>query len=231
MRRILLAWYSGVACMNGLLLTIGNKNYSSWSLRPWILLKHLGLQFEERLIPLDTPEFARDIAAISPTRRVPVLQHGELLVWDSLAICEYACELAGRGWPRDRAARAVARSACAEMHTGFSILRSQWPMNARAQGRRTTASPERSADLSRIEDLWAECRRRFGSQGPWLFGEYSAADAMYAPVVLRMRTYGAQLRPGSADYSATVLADAHMRDWLAAAGAESWTIEASEIGR
>jgi glutathione S-transferase len=217
--------------MNELLLTIGNKNYSSWSLRPWILLKHLGLPFEERLIPLDTPEFARDIAVISPTRRVPVLQHGDLLLWDSFAICEYACELAGRGWPVDRAARAMARSACAEMHSGFSILRSQWPMNARAQGRRTAASPERAADLNRVEDLWAECRRRFGEGGPWLFGEYSVADAMYAPVVLRMRTYGARLRPGSGVYSATVLADPHMRDWLAAAEAESWTIEASEIGR
>ena len=217
--------------MNDLLLTIGNRNYSSWSLRPWILLKHLGLSFEERLIPLDTPEFARDIAGISPTRRVPVLQHGSLLVWDSLAICEYACELAGRGWPADRAARAVARSVCAEMHAGFSILRSQWPMNARALNRRTAVNPERAADVTRIEDLWTDCRRRFGSEGPWLFGEYTVADAMYAPVVLRLRTYGAQLRPASAEYAATVLSDAPMREWLAAAEAERWTIEASEIGR
>ena len=216
--------------MNELLLTIGNKNYSSWSLRPWILLKHLGLAFDERLIPLDTAEFARDIPAISPTRRVPVLQHGSLLVWDSLAICEYACDLAGRGWPAQREARAVARAACAEMHSGFSILRSQWPMNARALGRHTAVNPERSADVARIEDLWAECRRRFGASGPWLFGEYSVADAMYAPVVLRLRTYGAHLRPTSGEYSATVLDDPHMKAWLAAAEAESWTIEASEIG-
>ncbi len=217
--------------MSDLLLTIGNKNYSSWSLRPWILMKHVGLSFGERLLPLDTPEFARDIAAISPTRRVPVLQHGDLLLWDSLAIGEYACELAGRGWPTQREARAVARSVCAEMHAGFSILRSQWPMNARALGRRTAANPERSADIARIEDLWADCRRRFGASGPWLFGEYSVADAMYAPVILRLRTYGAHLRPLSAEYSATVLADPHMRDWLSAAEAESWSIEASEIGR
>jgi glutathione S-transferase len=217
--------------MSELLLTIGNKNYSSWSLRPWMLLRHLGLPFAERLIPLDTPEFARDIAASSPTRRVPVLQHGQLLIWDSLAICEYACELAGRGWPAPREARAVARAVCAEMHAGFGVLRSQWPMNARALGRRTAASPERAADLARIEDIWAECRQRFGARGPWLFGEYSVADAMYAPVVLRMRTYGAPLRPASAEYSATVLGDAHLRDWLDAAEAESWTIEASEIGR
>jgi glutathione S-transferase len=217
--------------MSELLLTIGNKNYSSWSLRPWILMKHLGLSFEERLIPLDTPEFARDVGTISPTRRVPVLQHGPLLVWDSLAICEYACELAGRGWPTDRATRAVARAVCAEMHAGFSILRSQWPMNARATGRRTAANPERSADVARVEELWADCRQRFGSAGPWLFGEFSVADAMYAPVVLRLRTYGAKLQASSEKYMATVLADAHMRDWLAAAEAESWVIEASEIGR
>lgn len=217
--------------MSELRLTIGNKNYSSWSLRPWILLRHLGLAFEERLIPLDTAEFARDIATISPTRRVPVLQHGTLLLWDSLAICEYACELAGRGWPAGREARAVARAVCAEMHAGFTILRSQWPLNARALGRRTAANPERAAEIARIEDLWADCRQRFGGDGPWLFGEYSVADAMYAPVVLRLRTYGAHLRPASEEYVASVLADPHMRDWLAAAEAESWTIEASEIGR
>lgn len=217
--------------MNPLLLTIGNKNYSSWSLRPWLLLRHLDLPFEERLIPLDTPQFAHDIGAISPTRRVPVLRHGDLRLWDSLAICEYACELAGHGWPRDRAARAVARAVCAEMHAGFSALRSQWPMNARAQGRRTAASSERSAELARIEDIWEDCRTRFGEDGPWLFGEYSVADAMYAPVVLRMRTYGAQLRPGSELYCTTVLGDAHLQEWLAAAEAESWVIDASEIGR
>src|SRR3954465_15297455 len=146
-----------------MLLTIGNKNYSSWSLRPWLLMKHVGLEFEERVIPLDTTEFARDIAAVSPTRRVPILRHGELLVWDSLAICEYAYEVSGRGWPAGRNARAMARAACAEMHSGFSILRSQWPMNARAVGRRTAPNPERTAEIARIEDLWAECRERYGA--------------------------------------------------------------------
>jgi glutathione S-transferase len=214
-----------------MLLTMGNKNYSSWSLRAWILMKHVDLGFTERVLPLDTPEFARDIASLTPSRRVPVLQHGPLLVWDSLAICEYVCELAGHGWPKERAARAIARAACAEMHAGFSILRSQWPMNARATDRRTAPSPERSAEIARIEQLWNECRTRFGAGGPWLFGEYSVADAMYAPVVLRLRTYGAHVRDATATYMATVLADAHMRDWLAAAAAESWTIEASEIGR
>jgi glutathione S-transferase len=213
-----------------MLLIMGNKNYSSWSLRPWLLLKHLGLEFAERVLPLDTPDFEREVGATSPSRRVPVLRHGELLVWDSLAICEYACELAGRGWPAARDARAVARAACAEMHSGFSRLRSQWPMNARATGRTTPPDSERAADIARIENLWAECRSRFGAGGPWLFGEFSVADAMYAPVVLRLRTYGQPVRDDTARYMATVLADVHLGNWLAAAAAESWVIEASEIG-
>jgi glutathione S-transferase len=215
--------------MSELRLNIGNKNYSSWSLRPWILLKHLGLEFEEHIIPLDTPAFARDIAPLSPTRRVPVLEHGGLVIWDSLAICEYVSELTGAGWPEERAARAVARSVCAEMHAGFGALRSQWPMNARAEGRKTAPNPDRESDIARIGELWNDCRARFGAGGPWLFGEYSVADAMYAPVVLRFRTYGAQ-PAGASGYMSTVLADPHLRDWLAAATAETWTIEASEIG-
>jgi len=212
-------------------LITGNRNYSSWSLRPWFLMKHLGLDFAERVLPLDTPDFARDIATLSPTRRVPILRHGELAIWDSLAICEYACELAGHGWPAERGARAVARAVCAEMHSGFHALRSQWPMNARALGRRTAPDAARDADIARIEELWADCRRQSGGRGPWLFGEFSVADAMYAPVVLRFRTYGARLGATSTAYMATVLADVHMRDWLAAAEAEPWTIEYSEIGR
>ena len=194
-------------------------------------MKHLGLEFAERVLPLDTPEFDRDVGAVSPTRRVPVLTHGDLRVWDSLAICEYVCELAGAGWPRDREARAVARAVSAEMHAGFSSLRSQWPMNARAEGRRTPSSAELTADIARIEQLWGECRQRFGNAGSWLFGEYSAADAMYAPVVLRFRTYGAPLRDSSRAYVATVLEDRYMREWLQAARAETWVIEASELGR
>jgi glutathione S-transferase len=217
--------------MGELLLILGNKNYSSWSLRPWILLKHLGLRFHERVLTLDTPEFARDVAPLSPTRRVPVLTDGEVTVWDSLAICEYVCELAGRGWPALQAARAVARSACAEMHAGFTILRSQWPMNARALGRSTAPSPERTAEIARIEQLWNDCRLRFGANGPWLFGDYSVADAMYAPMVLRFRTYGARVNDATAGYMQTVLADPFMHVWLAGAAAESAIIEASEIGR
>jgi glutathione S-transferase len=217
--------------MSDLLLTMGNKNYSSWSLRPWILMKHLGLDFAERVLPLDTPEFAAGVAAVSPTRRVPLLKHDSLLVWDSLAICEYVCELAGRGWPRARDARATARSACAEMHSGFTALRSQWPMNARAEARTTAPNAERAAEIARIETLWSECRAKFGADGPWLFGEYSVADAMYAPVVLRLRTYGAHVNASTSAYMATALSDAHLRAWLQAAAAESCVIEHSEIGR
>ena len=216
--------------MDDLRLTIGNKNYSSWSLRPWILMKHLGLEFSERQIPLDTAEFADRIAALSPTRRVPVLEDRGLVIWDSLAICEYASELAGAGWPRDAKTRAVARSACAEMHSGFGALRSQWPMNARAENRRTPDDAARAADVARIEGLWNDCRTRFGAGGPWLFGEYSVADAMYAPVVLRFRTYGARLRAASQAYVDTALGDPHLASWLDAARAETWTIATSEIG-
>jgi len=209
---------------------MGNKNYSSWSLRPWVLMKHLGLPFEERVLQLDTAQFAQQIAALSPTRRVPILRHGALLVWDSLAICEYASELAGAGWPEDREARAVARSACAEMHSGFEALRSQWPMNARATGRRTPPDAARAADIARIDQLWTDCRTRFGVRGPWLFGDYSVADAMYAHVVLRFRSYGAQLGETAAAYVSTALADRHLQSWIAAAVAEPWTIGYSEIG-
>ena len=217
--------------MSDLTLVIGNKNYSSWSLRPWILMKHLGLDFKERLLPLDTPEFRDGIEKYSPSGRVPVLQQGELRVWDSLAICEYVAELTGRGWPKDSGARALARSVSAEMHSGFSNLRSEWPMNARARNRRTAMTPSLQADIDRVEEIWNECRSRFGaSGGPWLFGEYTVADAMYAPVVLRFNTYGAQFSENTRWYIAAVIEDAAMQEWLRAAQGETWTIERSEVG-
>jgi glutathione S-transferase len=211
-------------------LIIGNKNYSSWSLRPWILLRHLQLEFAELLIPLDQPDSAARIRAASAAGRVPVLRHGGLTVWDSIAIGEYLCELAGSGLPAERAARAVARSVCAEMHAGFQALRSHWPMNARALGRRTKMTPALQRDVARIVAIWSECRLRHGASGPWLFGEYSLADAMYAPVVLRFRTYGAELAGAARQYMAQVLADAALQEWLAAAAAEPWVIGADEAG-
>ena len=216
--------------MEPLTLVIGNKNYSSWSLRAWLLLKHAGLRFDEILIPLDRPETREQIERHSPSGRVPVLRHGELRVWDSLAICEYAAELTGKGWPQERAARAVARAVCAEMHGGFTTLRSLWPMNARARNRRTAVTAPLEADIERIDEIWNDCRNRFGGSGSWLFGEYSIADAMYAPVVLRFNTYGAGISQTARWYMASVLEDAALQEWLAAAKQEPWTIPAEEVG-
>ena len=163
--------------MPGLTLIIGNKNYSSWSLRPWILLRHLGLEFTEQQIPLDLADSAARIRAVNPAGRVPVLRHGELVIWESIAIGEYLCELAGEGLPTERAARARARSVSAEMHAGFHLLRMQWPMNARTLGRRTAMSAALQDDVTRIDNIWCECRERHGASGPWMFGDNSLADA------------------------------------------------------
>ncbi len=218
--------------MAPLTLVIGNKNYSSWSLRPWLLLKHLDVAFREILVPLDQPGTREDLEKYSPSARVPVLRHGELTVWDSLAICEYLAELTGRGWPAGPAARAVARAVSAEMHSSFTTLRSLWPMNARARNRHTAMTPGLEADIERIDQIWNDCRARFGSSGPWLFGDYSIADAMFAPVVLRFNTYGAgAVSPAARWYMASVLEDAALQEWLQAAKAESWINAASEVGQ
>ena len=216
--------------MAPLSLIIGNKNYSSWSLRPWLFMKHVGLEFQEILIPLDTPETRDQIDRHTPSGRVPVLRQGTLCVWDSLAICEYVAELSGKGWPQAREARAVARAVCAEMHSSFSTLRSLWPMNARARNRRTALTAALEADIERIDEIWNDCRGRFGGGGPWLFGEYGVADAMYAPVVLRFNTYGARISQTARWYIASVLEDAPLQEWLQGAKQEPWTIAADEVG-
>jgi glutathione S-transferase len=216
--------------MHELTLVIGNKNYSSWSLRPWILMKRLGLEFGEVQLRLDTPEFKDEVARYAPHGRVPVLRHRDLAVWDSLAICEYVADITGRGWPSDKVARAVARSVCAEMHSGFLDLRMQWPMNARARNRRTAVTPGLEADVDRIDEIWMDCRRRFGASGPWLFGDYSIADAMYAPVVLRFNTYRAPISGTARWYMAAALEDAHMQQWVRAAQDEPWINATYEVG-
>lgn len=199
-----------------LTLVIGDKHLSSWSLRPWLLLRHLGLEFEELRLPLDTPRFRDEIGRWSPSLRVPALLDGNLKVWDSLAICEYASEKAGgAGWPRDAAARAVARSVSAEMHAGFAALRGTWPMKAAARGLHVPLTPQAQADVARVDSIWSECRARHGRDGPWLFGErYSVADAMYAPVALRFNTYGAALSPAARGYFEHVRADPSLQDWI-----------------
>ena len=199
-----------------LTLIIGDKNLSSWSLRPWILLRHLGLPFEEVRLPLDTPRFREEIGRWSPTGRVPVLLDGDLRVWDSMAICEYASELAGgAGWPAGTAARAVARSVSAEMHAGFQALRNSWSMRAASRGLTVPLTPQGQADVARIDAIWSECRARHGRRGPWLFGDsYSIADATYAPVVLRFATYGATLSGPAGQYRDQVLSAPHLREWI-----------------
>lgn len=216
--------------MPQLTLVIGNRTYSSWSLRAWLFMKHAGVACEEIVIPLDTPATREQIERYSPSGRVPVLLAGELVVWDSLAICEYVHELTGKGWPQPPAARAVARAVCAEMHSGFATLRSLWPMNARARNRRTVTTAALEADVERIDEIWNDCRHRFGAAGPWLFGEYSIADAMYAPVVLRFNTYGARISETARWYMASVLEDTTLQQWLQAARQEPWTIASEEVG-
>jgi glutathione S-transferase len=209
-------------------LYIGNKNYSSWSLRPWLLLRHLQVPFEEVQILLDTHDFKSKLTHLGAAGRVPVLVDGTLVIWDSLAICEYAMELTGRGLPRDAGARARARSVSAEMHSGFQALRSAWPMNARARGRRTSQSEALLADVARIDTLW---RTLPAEAGAWLFGDYGLADAMFAPVALRFLTYGAQLSAGAQAYLHSVLADPILQDWIEAAAREPWVLPQEEIGR
>ena len=212
------------------LLVIGNKNYSSWSLRAWIALRKAGVDFEERRLPLDTPTFAREIPALSPSRTVPALWDGELCIWDSLAIGEYANErwAGGRLLPADAAARGRARSLCAEMHSSFAALRGSMPMNCRAAGRRVPQTPELTADIERIFRIWVEALD--ASAGPWLFGQFTLVDAMYAPVVLRFLTYGVEAPDAAREYMDAVLADVDMQSWLSDARAEIEVVEADEAG-
>lgn len=217
--------------MPALTLVIGNKNYSSWSLRAWLFLKHTGAPFHEIRIPLDQPDTQARIKQYSPAGRVPVLVADGVTVWDSLAICEYLSEavLGGTGWPADSASRAVARSVSAEMHSGFKALRGELPMNCRAR-RKVTASAAAQADIGRIESIWESCRRRYAAAGPWLFGAFSIADAMYAPVVLRFQTYGVGLGGDAAAYAKTLLAHPAVIAWTASGRTEVEVVPSDEAG-
>ena len=206
-------------------LIVGNKNYSSWSLRPWLAMKVAGIVFTEQRIPLYGPGSKEQILAFSPAGKVPCLidgtREGSLVVWDSLAICEYLAEKKPSLWPRDSAARAVARSVSAEMHSGFTSLRTHMSMNIRKHYPDKGRTPEVLADIGRILAMWSDCRARFGQDGPFLFGQFSIADAMYAPVVLRFRTYAVELPPACRAYADAILALPAMQEWMEAARAET----------
>ena len=211
-------------------LVIGNKNYSSWSLRAWLLMKHAGIPFDEIRIPLYVAGSKESLRKYAPSGKVPVLLDGSLAIWDSLAIAEYLAEHHPdrRLWPQDSAVRAVARSISAEMHSGFGALRSNMSMNCRGSFPGVGRTVEVAADVERIQRMWIDCRERFGVAGPFLFGEFTTADAMYAPVVLRFKTYAVQLAPVARQYADTVLGLPALQDWVEAAKAEIEVIPAFE---
>ncbi|MHA6910148.1 glutathione S-transferase family protein [Ralstonia pseudosolanacearum] len=203
-------------------LVIGNKNYSSWSLRPWLLARQAGIPFEEVRLRLGSESFAAEVRRYSPAGRVPVLVDGDLTVWDSLAICETLAERFPRArlWPEDPKARAHARSICAEMHTGFTALRGQMPMNVTAvlPGMGWNVAVQR--DVDRIAQIWTELRQKYAAEGPFLFGHFTVADAFYAPVVSRFATYGVRLPELAKTYADHILNLNAMQEWIESARGE-----------
>ena len=206
-------------------IVIGNKNYSSWSMRGWLALELTGAPYQEILVPLDQPDTAERIRGFSPAGRVPVLQDGELAVWDSLAICEYLAERfpAAGLWPSDAGARATARAIAAEMHSGFQALRANMPMNIRLHRPVAAPAAEVSADLARIRAIWRGLRAK-APDGEYLFGRFGIADAMFAPVVARCRTYGVALDGSEAAYADAVWRHPAVAKWVAGARAEGLSI-------
>jgi glutathione S-transferase len=212
-------------------LVIGNKNYSSWSMRPWLALRANNIAFEEVFLPPSTGEADKQrILDVTPSGKVPALVDGDMTVWDSLAIIEYAAERfpEARLWPEDRAARAHARSISAEMHSGFVALRSECGMNLHRPVGAIALSADARANIARIQEIWIECRARYGKSGPFLFGAFSGADAMFAPVVHRFRTFAIELAPVAADYMQTMMALPAFQEWTKAGLAETIVIEKFE---
>jgi glutathione S-transferase len=214
-----------------LTLVIGNKNYSSWSLRPWIAMKVAGIPFAEEVISLDATDFHERVRKISGTGKVPALADGETHVWESLAILEYLAEKypQARLWPAEPPARAHARSIAAEMHAGFTPLRRHYPMNVWRPMKRREPVAEVLDHVRRIDTMWTDCRTRFGEGGPFLFGAFGAADAMYAPVVSRFRTYEVDVSPVARAYMAAVMALPAWAEWYAAALQEPWVLPSDEV--
>jgi len=217
--------------MSKLHLVIANKNYSSWSLRPWLAMSMAALPFNETVIPLDTPETKVAIAQHNKAGKVPVLHHGKITIWESLAILEYLAEAFPQKhwWPKPLAARAMARSISNEMHGGFAALRNACPMNLRRAKKPVPMPQAALADVARIEDLWRECRRRFGKGGKFLFGRFCNADAMYAPVVSRFDTYAVPVRPDTRAYMDNVMTTPAFKAWKEAALKETWIVPSDEV--
>jgi glutathione S-transferase len=212
-------------------LVIGNKNYSSWSMRPWLALRASNIAFEEVFISLYTGAADKQrILDFSRAGKVPILVDGDVTVWDSLAIIEYVAERfpEKRLWPENAAHRAHARAISAEMHSGFAALRNECGMNLHRPVRAIELSDEATANIARVEDIWAECRKRYGQSGPYLFGNFSAADAMYAPVVHRFRTYAVAVGEETRRYMDTMMALPAFAEWTTAGLAETIIIEKFE---
>lgn len=212
-----------------LTLVIGNKNYSSWSLRPWLAMKVAGIDFDEIVIPLDTDDFAETITRYSPAGRVPVLIKAGQPIWDSLAILEWAAEQQPTLLPGNDNARAHARSVMAEMHSGFAALRTELPMNIRRTPGPIAVSAQTIADIGRIQGLWQSAHEHFGGHGPFLFGDFTAADAMFAPVVTRFLTYQIELSQPAQIYCQAVMGLPAMQEWVAAAHVEPWILPDEEL--
>tara|TARA_R110000782_G_scaffold98510_1_gene183850 strand:+ start:624 stop:1304 length:681 start_codon:yes stop_codon:yes gene_type:complete len=214
-------------------LVLGNLNYSSWSIRPLLVARHVGLPVDEVIVPLDFPDTSAKLKEISPTAKVPLLIWDGQTVWESLAITEWIAEWAAPGqvWPEDAAARAIARAAASEMHAGFAALRRLCPMDIRSRHAVPEMIDGLKADIARIDGLWCELRQRFGSGGPFLFGQWSAADAFYTPVVTRFRTYGLPLSGPAQAYADAVLSDPKFRVLEEQAKAEPWWIKYGPDGR
>jgi glutathione S-transferase len=212
-------------------LVVGNKNYSSWSLRGWLAARAAGVPFDEVLVRLSEAGSKRELLKHSPAARVPILKHGERVIWDSLAIIEYLAEICPDAglWPADPAARAHARSIAAEMHAGFQALRAHMPMNLRKSLPGKGRGRDVAEDIERICAIWVDCRARYGALGPFLFGRFTAADAMYTPVATRFRTYAVELDDVCQDYVDAVLARPDFREWHEAALEEPWVIAEDEV--
>jgi glutathione S-transferase len=211
-------------------LVIGNKNYSSWSFRAWLALAKLGIDFEEIRVALFVDGYKQRLLQYSPAGKVPVYLDGDIVVWESLAILEHLAQVHPALLPERMQARALARSVSAEMHAGFSALRNAMPMNCRATGRRVAISDAAAADITRIQAIWGDCRAAAAGGGPWLFGSFTIADAMYAPVVSRFHTYGVASHGAAAEYVKTVLNDPCVRQWYEAGRQETEVIEDDEAG-